>query len=141
MDVRSLVAAFVGVGRNRREGFSMRKLCKVMVIFTPLIIATIFHLYTYVVVIKLYTVNRHSLLYLSYTQQTFYFYFFIIIFFYCSGFCHTLKWNSHGFTCVPHSDPPSHLPLHPIPLGLPSAPGLSTWLMHPTWAGDLFHPR
>ena len=44
-------------------------------------------------------------------------------FFYCSGFCHTLKWNSHGFTCVPHPDPPSHLPLHPIPLGLPSAPG------------------
>ena len=86
MDVRSLVAAFVGVGRNRREGFSMRKLCKVMVIFTPLIIATIFHLYTYVVVIKLYTVNRHSLLYLSYTQQTFYFYFFIIIFFIVADF-------------------------------------------------------
>ena len=81
MDVRSLVAAFVGVGRNRREGFSMRKLCKVMVIFTPLIIATIFHLYTYVVFIKLYTVNRHSLLYLSYTKQTFYFYFFIFIIF------------------------------------------------------------
>ena len=35
-------------------------------------------------------------------------------FFYCNGFCHTLKWNSHGFTCVPHPDPPSHLPLHPI---------------------------
>ena len=33
-------------------------------------------------------------------------------FFYCSGFCHTLKWNSHGFTCAPHPDPPSHLPLH-----------------------------
>ena len=60
---------------------------------------------------------------------------------YCSGFCHTLKWISHGFTCVPHTDPPSHLPLHPIPLGLPSAPGLSTCLMHPTWAGDLFHYR
>ena len=45
---------------------------------------------------------------------------------YCSGFCHTLKWISHGFTCVPHPDPPSHLPLHLIPLGLPSAPGLST---------------
>ena len=60
---------------------------------------------------------------------------------YCSGFCHMLTWISHGFTCVPHPDPPSHLPLHPIPLGLPSAPGLSTWLMHPTWAGDLFHPR
>ena len=43
-----------------------------------------------------------------------------------SGFCHTLKWISHGFTCIPHPDPPSHLPLHPIPLGLPSAPGPST---------------
>ena len=62
-------------------------------------------------------------------------------FFFCSEFCHTLKWNSHGFTCVPHPYPPSHLPLHPIPLGLPSAPGPSACLMHPTWAGDLFHPR
>ena len=35
--------------------------------------------------------------------------------------------------------PPSHLPPHPIPLGLPSAPALSTCLMHPAWAGDLFH--
>ena len=35
---------------------------------------------------------------------------------YCSGFCHTLTWISHGFTCVPHPDPRSHLPLHPIPL-------------------------
>ena len=51
-----------------------------------------------------------------------------------SGFCHTLTWISHGVTCVPHPNPPSHLPLHPIPLGLPSAPGLSTCLMHPTWA-------
>ena len=59
---------------------------------------------------------------------------------YCSGFCHTLTWISHGFTCVPHPDPPSHLPLHSIPLGLPSAPALSIYLMHPTWAGDLFHP-
>ena len=67
--------------------------------------------------------------------------YFILFFFYCSGFCHTLKWNSHAFTCVPHPDPPSHLALHPIPLGLPSEPGPSTWLMHPTWAGDLFHPR
>ena len=29
---------------------------------------------------------------------------------YCSGFCHTLTWVSHVFTCVPHSEPPSHLP-------------------------------
>ena len=62
-------------------------------------------------------------------------------FFICSEFCHTLEWNSHGFTCVPHPDPPSHLPLHPLPLGFPSAPGPSTCLMHPTWAGDLLHPR
>ena len=34
---------------------------------------------------------------------------------YCSGFCHTLTWISHGFTCNPHPDPPSHLPLDPIP--------------------------
>ena len=60
---------------------------------------------------------------------------------YWSGFCHTLTWISHGFTCIPHPDPPSHLPLHPIPLGLPRAPGPSACLMHPTWAGDLFHPR
>ena len=58
---------------------------------------------------------------------------------YCSGFCHTLTWISHGFTCVPHPNPPSHLPTDPIPLGLPSAPALSTCFMHPTWAGDLFH--
>ena len=30
----------------------------------------------------------------------------------CSGFCHTLKWISQGFTCIPHPGPPSHLPLH-----------------------------
>ena len=58
---------------------------------------------------------------------------------YCSGFCHTLTWISHGFTCVPHPEPPSHLPLDPIPLGLPSAPAPSTCLMNPTWTGDLFH--
>ena len=74
--------------------------------------------------------------------MTFFFpYLFIYLFFiswrlitlqYCSGFCHTLTWISHGVTCIPHPNPPSHLPLHPIPLGLPSAPGLSTCLMHPT---------
>ena len=36
---------------------------------------------------------------------------------YCSGFCHTLTWISHGFTCILHPNPPSHLPLHLIPLG------------------------
>ena len=46
---------------------------------------------------------------------------------YCCGFCHTLTWISHGFTCVPHPDPASHLPPHPIPLGHPSASNLDWW--------------
>ena len=46
---------------------------------------------------------------------------------YCSGFCHTLTWISHGYTCVPHPDsPPSHLPHYPIPQAHPNAPALST---------------
>ena len=32
---------------------------------------------------------------------------------YCSGFCHTLTWISHGCTCVPHPESPAHLPPHP----------------------------
>ena len=32
-------------------------------------------------------------------------------------FCHTLTWISHGYTCVPHPEPPSHLSPHTIPLG------------------------
>ena len=38
---------------------------------------------------------------------------------YCSGFCNTFRWISHGCTCVPHPKPPSHLPSHPIPQGHP----------------------
>ena len=45
---------------------------------------------------------------------------------YCGGFCHTFTWISHECTCVPHPDPPSHIPPHPIPQGHPSAPALST---------------
>ena len=45
---------------------------------------------------------------------------------YCSDFCHTLIWIGHGCTCVPHPEPPSHLPPHLIPQGHPSAPALST---------------
>ena len=50
----------------------------------------------------------------------------LITFQYCRGFCHTVTWISHGCTCVPHPEPPSHLPPHPIPQGHPSAPALST---------------
>ena len=31
----------------------------------------------------------------------------------------------HRYTCVPHPEPPSHLPPHTIPLGHPSAPAPS----------------
>ena len=47
----------------------------------------------------------------------------LFILFYCTilyWFCHTLTWIHHGCTCVPHPEPPSHLPPHPIPLGHPS---------------------
>ena len=83
------------------------------------------------------------LIWLTKNRQILFFsiYLFIYLFYFiCSEFCHTLKRNSHGFTCFPHPVPPSHLPLHPLPPGLPSAPGPSACLMHPTWAGDLFHP-
>ena len=40
------------------------------------------------------------------TRQDFisviYVFFLFLFFFFCSEFCHTLEWNSHGFTCVPH---------------------------------------
>ena len=44
----------------------------------------------------------------------------------CGGFCHTFTWISHGCACVPHPEPPFHLPHHSIPQGHPSAPALST---------------
>ena len=40
-------------------------------------------------------------------------------------FCHTLTWIHHGCTCVPKHEPPSHLSLHIISLGHPSAPAPS----------------
>ena len=55
---------------------------------------------------------QHSLLSLKMPRTFFFFYvsFFFLISWrlitlqYCSGFCHTLKWISHGFTCAPHPD-------------------------------------
>ena len=43
---------------------------------------------------------------------------------YCSGFCHTLTWISHGFTCIPHPNPPSH--------------SLSTWSL---WVFPVHQPQ
>ena len=61
-----------------------------------------------------------------------FFFFFLVLFIYLFyftilyWFCHTLTWIHHGCTRVPHPEPPSHLSPHPIPLGHPSAPALST---------------
>ena len=46
-----------------------------------------------------------------------------------------IHWNetAMGLHVFPIPIPPSHLPLHPIPLGLPSAPGPSACLMHPKY--------
>ena len=57
----------------------------------------------------------------------FYFNWRLITLQYCSGFCHTLIWISHGCTCIPHPERPSHLPPHSTPQGHPSAPALSTF--------------
>ena len=43
----------------------------------------------------------------------------------CCGFCHTLKWISHGFTCIPHPGPP--------PTSL-STRFLWVFPMHQAWA-------
>ena len=56
----------------------------------------------------------------------FFFKFFLFYFTILYWFCHTLTWIHHEYTCVPHSEPPFHLPPYPIPLGHPSAPALST---------------
>ena len=61
-----------------------------------------------------------SLLHLNFFSHLFFISWRLITLQYCSGFCHRLTWISHRFICIPHPDPPSHLPLHPIPLGLPS---------------------
>ena len=59
-------------------------------------------------------------------QQLFFSFYFnwrLITLQYCSGFCYTLTWISHGCTCVPHLEPPSHLP--------PSGPSQCTSPEHP----------
>ena len=61
------------------------------------------------------------LTFINITRFTFfsvYLFYFTILYW----FCHTLTWICHGCTCVPHPEPLSHLPPHPIPLGHPSAP-------------------
>ena len=56
------------------------------------------------------------------------FIYFIYLVFYFTilyWFCHTSTCIRHGCTRVPHSETPSHLPPHTIPLGHPGAPAPS----------------
>ena len=49
-------------------------------------------------------------MYFVWWELSFFFSFLFFFFSICSEFCHTLKWKGLGFTCLPHPDPPSHLP-------------------------------
>ena len=49
-------------------------------------------------------------------KKIFFFYFTILYW-----FCHTSTWICHRCTHIPHPESPSHLSLHTIPLGHPSA--------------------
>ena len=76
---------------------------------------------------SLFFLPRTTLLWYYHHRETkflriFFFFYFTILYW----FCHTLTWISHGCTCVPHPEHPSHLPPHPIPLSHPSAPAPST---------------
>ena len=70
--------------------------------------------------------SRHILGLLFPLKKFIYFNWRLITLQYSSGFCHTLPWISHGCTCVPYSEPLSHLPVYPIHLVHPSAMSLST---------------
>ena len=58
---------------------------------------------------------------------------------YCSAFCYTLTWIRQGCTCVPQTEPRSHLLPHPIRRVIPVHQLRSPCVMHQTWTGDLFH--
>ena len=57
----------------------------------------------------------------SLPSSLFFFFYFTILYW----FCHTSTCIRHGYTRVPHTEPPSHLPPHTIPLDHPSAPAPS----------------
>ena len=69
-------------------------------------------------------------------RKTFFFFNFswrLITLQYCSGFCHTLIWISHGFTCGPHPEPP----LPPPSPSHPSGSSQCTSLEHLSQASNL----
>ena len=64
----------------------------------------------------LFQIVFHYMLFFKYYFIHFKFIYFnwrLIALQYCSGFCHTLTWISHGCTCVPHSQTSPFLPPSP----------------------------
>ena len=61
-------------------------------------------------------------LFLKFICFIFYYYYYYFYFTILYWFCPTSTWICHGYTRVPHPEPPSHLPPRTIPLGHPSAP-------------------
>ena len=60
---------------------------------------------------RLYSQLFRSLIFLN---LFIYFNWRVITFQYCGGLCHTSTWISHGCTCVPHPEPSSQHPPHPV---------------------------
>ena len=66
-------------------------------------------------------IDLPNIIFLKFYYYYFFFFYFTILYW----FCHTSTCIRHRCTRVPHSEPPSHLSPHTIPLGHPSAPAPS----------------
>ena len=73
-------------------------------------------------ILKSWVYTDFFVLFLKFISCIYYYYFYFTILYW---FCPTSTWICHGYTCVPHPEPPSHLPPCTIPLGHPSAPAPS----------------
>ena len=114
--------------QNRAEHSRMigKLLCEILLCWS------LFHTYTHArvcvcvcvfVCVIVLSQNRKCISYCGLQSKWFKkIFFIIIIFFYFTilyWFCHTSTCIRHGCTCVPHLEPPSHLPPHTIPLPEP----------------------
>ena len=77
------------------------------------------------VVVCIHGICNFYLIHREFLFFQFYLFIYLLYFTTLYWFCHTLTCIHHGCTRVPHPEPPSHLPPHPIPLSHPSAPAPS----------------
>ena len=64
----------------------------------------------------------------------FYYFYFTILY----SFCHTSTCILHGYTRVPHPEPPFHLPPIPSLWVIPVHQPQASYILHQTWTGDSF---